>query len=390
MKTIEKYPRKRRAALMFFAATALLVGIGSAVLIAEPGLDTGLPSSSVVLEALAALTPEQPADLVYDAERGELVVFHGPVDLPGASGADMSGGDMHAAHGSGEAVFPDVTEVTIPVDGYYYGIYVDLTDREGRILPSELLHHVNLVDPDQRELFAPIALRLAAAGSETGLKGFPPRLFGVPVTRGQRVVIHTMLHNSTAEDYEGVVLRFHLRFTPKEASGPVFAVYPFWVDVRLPAGDKTFDLPPGRSPQSYEGRAAVSGKILALTGHAHTMATRLKFEDVTTNKTLWEAIPELDDAGNLIGIPNGRPFLHLGEPIDAEHTYRLTVDYDNDTGETIHDGGMGSIGGIFLPSGGEAWPTVDPTNELYQLDMKHYFREYLGKLADLREAAASG
>ena len=49
---------------------------------------------------------------------------------------------------------------------------------------------------------------------------------------------------------------------------------------------------------------------------------------------------------------------------------------------------MGSIGGIFLPSKGVEWPKVDRTLELYQLDLKHYYRELLGKLPDLRAAVA--
>ena len=116
--------------------------------------------------------------------------------------------------------------------------------------------------------------------------------------------------------------------------------------------------------------------------------TGIRFENVTTGKVLWEAEPELDEEGKLAGVPIGKQFLHLGDPLSPEDTYRLTVEYDNPTGETIPDGGMGSIGGIFLPSKGVEWPRVDPEGELYQLDLRHYYRELLGKLDDLRAAAA--
>jgi len=198
-----------------------------------------------------------------------------------------------------------------------------------------------------------------------------------------------MLHNPTDEPYESVVVRFHLRLVPESSVGPLFSVYPFWVDVQLPAGDKTFDLPPGRSSKSYEAQPAVAGRVLAISGHMHEHAITLRFENATTGETLWEAAPELDEQGGVAGVPIGRQFLHLGDPVSPGDTYRLTVEYDNPTGDVIIDGGMGSIGGIFLPSKGVEWPKVDHALELYQLDLGHYYRELRGRLEDLRATVPS-
>lgn len=366
-----------------------LIGLGAAVVLggrlalAQPSLASVPPDSPPLATATETLGTAHTAAIAHDPEAGELVVLHGPVDLPAASGDHA-----HGAHASGEAIFPDVAEVTVPFDASVFAFYVDLVDRHGDPVPPEVLHHVNLVDPDQRELFAPISMRMAAAGRETGVKSVPPRLFGLPVREGQRLAIHTMLHNPSDTPYEGVTLRFHLRLAPDDMAGPFFQVYPFWVDVQLPAGDKTFDLPPGRSTQSYEAEPAVAGRILALSGHMHEHAVGLRFENATTGEVLWEAEPELNPDGSVANVPIGRPFLHLGEPVSPEHTYRLTVEYDNPTGETIPDGGMGSIGGIFLPEEDTVWPGVDPSLEIYQLDLKHYYREIFGKLDDLRAAAA--
>ena len=365
------------------ASSLVLVSLVAAVrgLIAEPGL---AEASSLEANAadVAAMDPASPAKLIHDEDRNEFVILHGPVDLP------ASDAGMHEAHTAHDAVFPDVSEVIVPFDASVFAFYVDLVDRNGEPLPSDLLHHVNLVDPDRRELFAPISLRMSAAGKETGYKSVPPRLMGMPLERGQRLVIHTMLHNSTGEDIQDAVLRYHLRLIPEDHSGPMLSVYPFWVDVQLPAGDKTFDLPPGRSSKSYEARPAIPGRILALSGHAHQFAQRLVFEDVTTGDVVWETVPELGEDGDVENVPIGHEYLHLGTPLDPDHVYRLTVEYDNPTGATLPDGGMGSIGGVFLPDGGAEWPAVDPTEELYQLDLKHYYRELLGKLPDLRRALA--
>lgn len=351
-----------------------------------PSPDPDAPASEEIREATLALDSARPARVVVDEEKGEVVILHGPVNLPATGMSDPGMASAHGAHASHAAVFPTVTAVEIPVDGYFHGFYADLTDRQGRPLDSRLLHHVNVIDPDRRELFAPISMRVAAAGRETGHKSVPPLLFGSPLRQGQRLVIHTMLHNGTTESYEDVVLRFHFRFRPEEAAGPLVAGYPFWVDVRLPAGDKTFDLPPGRSTQSYEAKPAVAVRLLALSGHMHEHATGLRFENATTGEVVWEAAPVLDGEGKLKRVPTGRPYLHGGEVLSPEHTYRLSVEYDNPTGRTIPDGGMGSIGGVVVPLEGEAWPAVDTTTELYRLDRKHYFRELQGTLEELRAA----
>lgn len=376
-----------------------LLAAGSLALLRTLEPDAGATDSERMRRALATLdaprpeasTPDSsgPARVVVDEEKGEVVILHGPVDLPATGMPDPGMSPVHDAHGPHTAVFPTVSTVEIPVEGHFYGFYADVTDTEGRTLPDSLLHHVNVIDPDRRELFAPISQRVAAAGRETGYKGVPPLLFGSPFRKGQRLVIHTMLHNGTAESYEDVVVRFRFRFRPEEAAGPLVSAYPFWVDVRFPAGDKTFDLPPGPSSRSYEATPAVEGRLLALSGHTHDHATSLRFENVTTGEVLWETSPVLDDEGRVEAIPSGRLYLRGGELVTPEHTYRLTVEYDNPTGRTIADGGMGSIGGIVVPVDGEAWPAVDTTSELYRLDRLHYLRELHGTLEDLRAADAA-
>ena len=82
----------------------------------------------------------------------------------------------------------------------------------------------------------------------------------------------------------------------------------------------------------------------------------------------------------------GRLYRKLGVKIEPDHTYRVTVSYDNPTDRVIPDGGMGVVGGLFLPAGDVEWPAADPTDELYRLDLMHYRRELTGKYADLLAA----
>jgi hypothetical protein len=202
----------------------------------------------------------------------------------------------------------------------------------------------------------------------------PGWLIGVPLEKGQRLIVSSMLHNPTATSYEGVVLRIALLYKPEESLWPIFEVYPFQMDVKFPVGPKSFDLPPGRSEVHYEARPAVAGRILAIGGHMHDLGVALRFEDVTSGQVLWETRPVTNERGELVSVPVGEFWRRLGVPIRPEHTYRVTVVYENPTGDTIYGGGMGVVGGVFLPKEPEAWPAPDFEDPIYTADLRHALR----------------
>lgn len=333
---------------------------------------------SLLAGLAAAPLAAQDAATTLTADRGakEFVIETGPVDLP-----LTPHGDGHH-HGDEGMVYPPIAEVTFPFDAYLYGFRYEFVDAQGNVLPSALMHHLNVIDPNHRDLFLPISYRMAAVGSETGAMALPRYLFGQPVAAGQSVVISSMLHNPTGQAYEGVTLRFSFDYMPAGRPWPLFGVRTFQLDVAFPAGDKDFDLPPGRSSFSWEGSPVVAGRIVAIGGHLHEHAVNLTLEDMTTGALLWEGRPVLDDEGRLAGVTVGYAFLRLGIKLYPTHRYRATVTYDNPTGGVIPDGGMGLVGGLFIPSVRE-WPAADRSNPLYVLDRAHYMREVRGKLAEL-------
>jgi len=286
-----------------------------------------------------------------------------PVDVP-----------AHASHH--ELAQPPVAILPLPAGGSLYGFRVVMVDSAGRELPAQLIHHFNLIDPDHRELFLPISRRMAAAGKETGAMRIPWLLFGFPVNKGERVLASVMLGNSTDSSYRQARARLVLYYVPAGRPWPLFRAAPFQMDVAFPVGDKSFDLPPGRSSRSYEGSPAVAGKIVAIGGHVHEHAERLEFLDVTTGAIIYRAAPVTDSAGDIIGVPVERLYgwTHLGAHIDPAHRYRVTVYYDNPTGKAIPDGGMGVVGGLFVPDDGTVWPATDTRDSLYQQDLRHAMR----------------
>src|SRR5207247_958212 len=151
---------------------------------------------------------------------------------------------------------------------------------------------------------------------------------------------------------------------------------PGQMDVAFPVGDKSFTLPPGRSSRFYEGSPAVPGRIVGLGGHMHDYGRVIEFADVTTGELIYRAAPRVDSTGHIESIPIAMLYglTRLGVHIVPEHRYRIAVSYDNPTGVPIPDGGMGVVGGLFVPDHGVTWPAADPGDSLYQQDYRHYMR----------------
>jgi len=312
----------------------------------------------------------------YDAGTRELVLELGPVDLP--ANADHHGVQQ-----------PEPREAAVPADGWVNGYRVELLDKNGQPVPHSVMHHVNIIVPGRRELFSQIMQRLGAAGSETGPIR-TPRLLGYPLTSADRILLTAMLHNPTATAYEGVRVRVRFPHVAKSAFVRPLRVYPFYLDVMPPAGIHEYDLPAGKSEKSWEGEPAVSGRILGMSGHVHKYATSLRLENVTEGRLLYEAKPLMDEAGNVTGMPQDMFVWKLGLPIVAGHVYRLTVAYDNPTGEMIPGGGMGALGGIMLAKRGEEWPAIDPRHEEYMRDLEVTWRRDGSHAAKKEGATAAG
>ncbi len=311
------------------------------------------------------VSPREPgaARIFADERHGELVIELAPVDLPaGTSHHDL--------------VQPPVAMLEVPASGSVYGFRVEMVDSAGRVLPSQLMHHFNLIDPDHRELFLPISRRLIAAGQETGTQRLPRFLFGLPLRRGERVVASAMVENLTATTYRQARVRLVMLFTPEGRLWPLFRASPWQMDVAFPVGDKSFTLPPGRSSRSFEGSPALPGTIIGLGGHIHDAGQLIEFTDATTGGVIYRTAPVRDSTGRLVSVPVGRLYgwTRLGKHIVPEHTYRVTVYYNNLTGQVLPEAGMGVVGGLFVPDRGIAWPAADPNDSLYQQDFRHFMR----------------
>lgn len=318
------------------------------------------PSSAHVREEPPPL-PERSdfARVVEHLDRNEVEIVVGPVELPA---------------GAGHLRLP-IQLVEIPVAGWLHGFQWEIRDAAGRELPNRLLHHVNLVDPDNRELFGPVPRRVMAAGRETDRERIP-RLLGYPVEAGTRLLVVSMFANATERDYPRAYLHVRLFYSAEDDRWiRPRTVYPFYLDVMGFVGPKSFPLPPGKATRAWEGSPAIDARILGIGGHLHDYATALRLVDVTAGKTLWEAEPERDERGRVIGVPTARYWWRGGLPIHKDHVYRIEVEYHNPTDRPAPDGAMGAIGGVVWASGDADWPALDRGDPDYVADLRNTLEE---------------
>lgn len=274
-------------------------------------------------------------------------------------------------HGGGPHLRLPIQLARIPFEGWLHGFEWTVTDGRGNALPDDLLHHVNLIDADHRELFAPIARRVMAAGRETK-KQEAPHLVGYPVGAGNRLIVSAMFASPEADGQLDAYLHVRLFYTKRgESLIAPRDVYPFYLDVMGPVGLKDFPVPPGRTVKSWEGSPAIDGRILAIGGHLHDYAREIRLEDVTAGKTIWKAQPKVDDQGRVVGVPTAHLWWKLGVRVHRDRRYRIVAVYENPTDRPTPNGGMGAIGGILLPSGDAEWPDLDRQDPAYLADLRN-------------------
>jgi len=333
---------------MVVVVAALRLAVSAYAAIADPVQPPAPPDDWSGLERTT---------ITKNPERDELTLELPAVDLPAGTVVDQ-------AASVGE----------FPVDGSIYALHAEVVDERGRRLSGDFLHHMNVMDPAERELFLPISRRILASGRETGEIRFPWLLFGAPMRAGERILANAMIHNPTMVSYRGVRVRLLLSYVPDHRPWPFFSVIPWQLDVGFPVGDKSFDLPPGRSERSYEGSPAVTGKLIVIGGHMHDYGRTIEFWDATTGKRLWHGEPAPAPPGEPSAVPLAKLYglTGIGLRITPAHRYRVRVIYENPTGHPIPDGGMGVVGGLFMPDRNAVWPATNQTDSLYQQDLRHF------------------
>jgi hypothetical protein len=316
----------------------------------------------------SGLSPAGPTPAVsvsVDSSRHELTVTSGPYDLP-----NMPPMDDHAMMDLGVSHDTKLQRFQWPVDGWFRGFRVELTDAAGRPVPSHVIHHMIMVNFSRRQLLYSAAERLMGIGTETGEVSVP-KTIGVPMKPGMDLGMYIAWHNDTGQDLKGVQLKLVMLWTPKNQNPPPVNALPIYMDVNLTVGGtNTFDVPPGKSSKAYEFNLPTGGRLLGVGGHMHDYGTSVRLEDTESRKVLTEVVATRAPDGKLVKV--SRKLFGVsgsGLRLKANHRYRVVAEYDNPTGEVRVGGAMASMVGLFVPDDLKKWPSIDPRDPTYRLDL---------------------
>lgn len=325
------------------------------------------PLLSVLLLAWSGGAAAQSITTTVDSARHLIVIEAGPFNIPAMDAQmmkDMGMGHMDMDDSEERRVF----RFDWPVDGMGRGFRVEMADSSGKPLPRSLLHHLIGINFDRRDFLYPAAQRLFGIGKESPAILLPGTI-AVPMELGQRLGFYVHWNNDTGHDLHGAKVRIIINWIPRHVARTYTPVLPVYLDVNNEVGNtNTFDIPPGKSSKSFEFAAPTSGHLIALTGHLHDYGKSVRLEDAETGKVMATFPAEVDSDGKIVSMPS-KVFLLRPLRMRAGHKYRVVAEYDSPLHETLKDGAMANILGVFAPDADSPWPAIDPNDPTFKKDI---------------------
>lgn len=268
--------------------------------------------------------------------------------------------------GTGVSVFR-IMRIGWPVEGWLRGFSLRLKEADGTELPAAIIHHFVALNYERRQLVYPVIERLFAVGQETSDVLLPP-IVGIPLDQGQALGFYAMWSNTLGRDLTAYL---ELRVPYLSAmQKPRFEVLPLYLDVNNNiGGTSTFDLEPGVDEKAFEFEVETAGRIMMAGGHLHDFGEWVRLEDVETGEVLIEVRGALDEQGKTRGVE--RKIIGFGEDalrLEPGRRYRIVARYDYPGSETLKDGAMGHMMGIFVPDDLSDFPKLDRSADIYHLD----------------------
>ena len=278
---------------------------------------------------------EAKLDVQDDSIAQILTVRLGPVNLPAHS-------DHHSV-----AQPPNFT-LTIPFDGWVLAYHPRLINDAGEKLPSRLLHHVGFWNTERSDFLCPQKQEhIFGAGGEMNDWPALPRV-GYRVAKGERILISTMYHNPTDQDYPKTFLEVRMEYAPMGRGGQLKNVYPTWFDVQE-CRASGYDLKPGKNVTTGEFTLGYGGTLLGVGGHLHDYGQRLDAVNATRKEEIAALDSRLDSLGHILSMPIVTFADRGGYRLNKGEVIKVTATYDNTTGKPLPEGAMGIVVGYFLP-----------------------------------------
>jgi hypothetical protein len=141
---------------------------------------------ALLAPALVTLQAPDPGPTIHvtiDSSRKEVVVTAGPFTIAHMP-PNMDHGMMHEMPGTTTPLL----RFEWPMEAWFRGFDIEVTDANGRALSSQLVHHLNIMNFNRRQLLYPAVERMVAAGSETGSVSLP-KTIGMPMEPGYQLAM---------------------------------------------------------------------------------------------------------------------------------------------------------------------------------------------------------
>jgi hypothetical protein len=326
---------------------------------------------SGLLLAVGLLAPASPdttpatVSVTVDSARHEVTITAGPYDL-----MDMPPLQDHGMVDLGASHDTPVLRFDWPVEGWLRGFRIELVGRDGKPVPRHVMHHMIMVNFARRQLLYSAAERLMGAGTETADANVP-KTIGIPMSPGMDLGMYVAWHNDTGADLEGVTLKVSMQWTPKNQNPRPANAMPIYMDVNLTVGGtNTYDIPPGRSEKAHEFTMPIGGRLLGVSGHMHDHGVQVRLEDAESGKVLTQVETKREKGGKITGM--GRKLFGItgdGLKLQAGRRYRVVGVYDNPTSDTLVQGAMAHMVGLFVPEDLTRWPKIDENDPDFQRDL---------------------
>jgi hypothetical protein len=325
---------------------------------------------STLLFALTALVQSaapQPLQVQVDSARWTVTLTY---RVPESEARATPAAHGSHAHGHAHHHIERMERTAWPVSGWIRGARVELATADGTPLPQSRLHHANLLNFGRAQLVHPGVERLWGAGRETDPVLLPAGI-GVPIDSGTAMGL--VVAFVPGDLPAGARIQVIVRWTPRTFVPRPINMLPVSLTIGYrPDGTSAYDVPPGRSEQSFEFVAPLSGRIIGAGGHLHDGGAEVRLEDVASGEVLVRLRGEHDAEGRLARVERklygvaGR-----GKKIEAGRRYRVIAVYQSSSAELQVAGGMASLGLAFVPERLDQWPALDPDSDAVRVDLAH-------------------
>ena len=267
-----------------------------------------------------------------------ITITFGPIDLPVGHSGDLAASmPKHFFH--------------IPEDRYLTGYKSEVFTKDGTLLPQEYLHHILLLDMDEKSVSCPgEPLFFAGAGMEMTKTQFP-KGYGVKLDQTHKIMALVAFYHKAAPTKDAMA-RFTMYTAPKGEPIQSMQVYQVGVNVvcfskfdQRPKDqtDEGIYIDPGVQVKSAPLKFNVDGCVKYAYPHGHNGALLIALEDQTRKRTLLRTVPDVTLDGTLLGFPERQVYSNGdGFYVNTKDDYEIILVHHRPLQQKAEVYGMGN------------------------------------------------